>query len=90
MFHFGCVRKKQIRNDDFCLAFGKHVRKLREEQGLSMREFATNLDVEYNQIYRIENGKINTSISMVQAIAEGLGVSHQEMFNFKWSAGKKK
>jgi transcriptional regulator with XRE-family HTH domain len=84
------VRKPQINNEDFCNAFGAHVRKLREQRGLSMRELASNLDVEYNQIYRIENGKINTSISMVILLAEGLGVSHQQIFDFKYSSRGKK
>ena len=51
-----------------------------------MRELAAILDVEYNQVYRIETGKINTSISMVHALAEGLDVSVQDLFAFKMAA----
>jgi transcriptional regulator with XRE-family HTH domain len=84
------VRKKPLRNDEFCKAFGTHVRKLRMKEGVSMRQFASNLDLEYNQIYLIEKGKINTSISMAQAIANELGVSVSDLFNFKFTAlGKK-
>ena len=79
-------RKPQVRNDAFCQAFGLHVRKIREQKGLSMRELAAILDVEYNQVYRIETGKINTSISMVHALAEGLDVSVQDLFAFKMAA----
>jgi transcriptional regulator with XRE-family HTH domain len=69
-------------NEAFCKAFGEHVRKLREERGLSMRELGANADLDHNQIYRIENGLVNTSISMVHALADGLGVTHQEIFDF--------
>lgn len=71
-------------NEAFCVAFGLHVRKLRKQQGLSMRELAATIDVEYNQIYRIENGKINTTISMVHALAEGLQTTPRELFDFKF------
>jgi transcriptional regulator with XRE-family HTH domain len=55
-----------------------------------MRELAAILDIEYNQIYRIENGKVNTSIFMVYLLAEGLGVTHQELFDFKFPLKSKK
>jgi transcriptional regulator with XRE-family HTH domain len=78
------VRKPQVKNESFCVAFGQHLRELREQQGYSMREFAANLDIEYNQLHLIETGKINTSISMVQLIAEGLGLPVHQLFTFKF------
>jgi transcriptional regulator with XRE-family HTH domain len=77
-------------NEDFCKAFGSHVRKLREERELSMRDLASNCDMDHNQIYRVENGLVNTSISMVYALAEGFGISHHELFDFKFSPKSKK
>jgi DNA-binding XRE family transcriptional regulator len=82
--HFGGVRKKPLRNDEFCKAFGAHVRRLREESGISMRQFASNLNLEYNQIFLIETGKVNTSISMAQAIAGELGIPVADLFIFKF------
>lgn len=55
-----------------------------------MRELASNLDLEYNQLYRIEKGIINTSVSMAAAIAEGLGVSMRDLFDFKIPPRSKK
>lgn len=72
-------------NEEFCKAFGAHVRKLREDQGLSMRQLAANADLDHNQIYRIENGIVNTSISMVYALAKGLGIPFKELFDFSFS-----
>jgi transcriptional regulator with XRE-family HTH domain len=77
-------------NEAFCKAFGDHLRKLREERGLSMRGLAANADLDYNQIYRVENGIVNTTISMVLAIAEGLNVSPQELFSFQFPPKGKK
>jgi DNA-binding XRE family transcriptional regulator len=84
------VRRKPLRNDEFCKAFGAHVRKLRVRSGVSMRQFAADIDLEYNQLYLIETGRVNTSISMAQAIAEGLGVPLRDLFSFKFNTSGKK
>lgn len=55
-----------------------------------MRQFAANLNLEYNHIYLIETGKVNTSISMAHALAGELGVSVPELFNFKFPTSGKK
>lgn len=47
-----------------------------------MHELAREIDVEYKQVYRIEHGLINTSISMVLALAQGLDVPIPELFSF--------
>jgi transcriptional regulator with XRE-family HTH domain len=85
-FHIVVVNYKV--NDQYCKAFGMHIRKLREERGIGMREFARQLDVEYTQIYRIEHGLINTTISMVLAIAEGLDVPVPALFDFQFISNK--
>jgi transcriptional regulator with XRE-family HTH domain len=77
-------------NEEFCKAFGRHLRVLREAQNLSMRDLAANCDMDYNQVYRVENGLVNTSISMVYALAQGLGITHHELFDFKFSSRSKK
>jgi transcriptional regulator with XRE-family HTH domain len=77
-------------HQEFCKAFGKQVRKLREQKGLGMRQFALQADMEYSQLSKIERGVTNPTISTVYALAESLEVSHQELFDFKFpSKGKK-
>jgi DNA adenine methylase len=71
-------------NPEFCKAFGKHLRQLREQRGYGMREFALKADMEYSQLSKIERGIINPTISTVYSLAESLGVSFQEMFSFKF------
>jgi transcriptional regulator with XRE-family HTH domain len=77
-------------NPEFCKAFGKRVREIREQKGLGMREFALQADIEYSQLSKIELGSGNPTISTVLALAESLGISHQELFNFKFPTKPKK
>jgi transcriptional regulator with XRE-family HTH domain len=77
-------------NQEFCKAFGTHFRKLREQKGYGMREFASMADMEYSQLSKIERGTIDTGISTVLFLAEALGVSHNELFDFKFPAKTKK
>lgn len=71
-------------NPEYCKAFGSHLRKLREEKGFGMREFATHADIEYSQLSKIERGVTNPTISTIIFLAEALGVSHSELFTFKF------
>ena len=77
-------------NQEYCKAFGTHFRKLRENKGIGMRTFANIADMEYSQLSKIERGVTNPTLSTVIALAEALEVSHQELFNFKFSYKSKK
>jgi transcriptional regulator with XRE-family HTH domain len=77
-------------NEAYCLAFGQRLRQLREEKGVSMRELAKEADMEYSQYSKIERGKINTTISTVQAIAEALEVPTVELYDFPFPVKPKK
>lgn len=71
-----------LKNKKLITAFGKHLRKLRQKKGLSMRYLADLADVDYTQIARIETGKTNTTISTVYALSKALDVSIDELFKF--------
>lgn len=49
-----------------------------------MRQFAIIADMEYSQLSKIERGVINPTISTALALATSLGISHNEIFNFKF------
>ena len=51
-----------------------------------MREFALQADMEYSQLSKIERGVTNPTLSTVAFLADALGVSHQELFDFKFSS----
>jgi transcriptional regulator with XRE-family HTH domain len=72
-----------LKNKRLITAFGKRVRKLRQERNLSMRHLADLANVEYTQIAKIEAGKINTTISTAYAISKALDISLPDMFQLK-------
>lgn len=66
----------------FLKAFGKNLKKLRKDKGLTQEQLAIDLDMEISQISRIERGIINTSIGNLNSIARILKVEHKELLNF--------
>lgn len=72
-----------IRNNDYIIAFGKHLRSIRNAKGLSMEKLAQQAGLEYSQISDIELGKINTTISTVYLIAKTLKIPPKELFDFE-------
>ena len=74
------------RNAKYLKAFGEHFRKVRKNQGMTMMELAFEADVEYSQIAKIERGVINTTISTIQILAQALGVTPPELFQFNFPA----
>lgn len=54
---------------------GATLRRLRTEQGLSIRELAARVECSYQQISAIENADVhNPSVRMLERIASALGV----------------
>jgi transcriptional regulator with XRE-family HTH domain len=71
------------RNTAYIEAFGKHVKSLRLARKLSREVVAAKAEIETMQIYRIEKGRVNTTISTLYAIARALEVTPSEMLNFE-------
>ncbi|MEO9803944.1 MAG: helix-turn-helix transcriptional regulator [Reichenbachiella sp.] len=76
-------KKAQIRRPDLLLLLGQRLKEVRTQAGLSQEELALKAGLSQSQIYRIEKGLINTTISTVLHIAETLDVSYSELFEFK-------
>ncbi len=57
---------------------------LRSERGLSQEKLALLSELDDMQIYRIENGKVKTTISTILALAKALQVSPKELLNFEF------
>ena len=60
--------------------FGKTLRELRTERGLSQDELAARAGLDRNYIGMIERGERNPAIVNVVKIAEALDVSPSELF----------
>lgn len=57
---------------------GDHIRKLREKMNISLNSFAYKNGIEPSTLSRIENGHLEPKYSMLQKIANGLGMSLAE------------
>lgn len=71
-----------LRNEKYLKAFGKNLKKLREEKKVSQAELAYDCGMEISQISRLERGILSTSISNVYYIAKALRVHPMVLFDF--------
>lgn len=65
----------KIRNEKMLVKFGQRIKALRKEHGMSQDDLAFACDVEKTQIYRIEGGKVNTTLSTLVALANAFELS---------------
>ena len=61
--------------------FGKKVKTLREEKGISIEHFANISNVDRNYISDIEKGKRNVSISIIERIITAFDTDLSTFFN---------
>ena len=69
--------------DDYCVAFGVHIRSLRQQRGLSQEEVAHRASIHVTYLSGIERGKRNPSLRNIRRIALALGVPVKELFSFE-------
>ncbi len=60
--------------------FGKCVRELRTEAGLSQVEFGEKCGFYQTYLSRIENGHANPTLNAMEVIANALGITIYELF----------
>ncbi|WP_073347134.1 helix-turn-helix domain-containing protein [Bacteroides congonensis] len=58
---------------------GAQIRKLREKKNLSIQDFADKLEMEYNNVIRIEKGRTNFTIGTLVKIANTLEVNLKDI-----------
>lgn len=59
--------------------FGKRLKNLREERGLSLRELAHRADMSHQNIHTIEKGETNPSLTTVCRLADALEVKPADL-----------
>lgn len=62
------------RNEEILKAFGENLKKLREAKGLTTRQFADLADIAYSQVWTLETGLGDPSLTTLLAIARTLDV----------------
>lgn len=60
--------------------FGKNLKRLRLEKGISQESLALSADLDRTYIPSIEKGERNVSITVVEKLANALNVSVSEFF----------
>ena len=60
--------------------FANRIKELRATTGLSQEKFALKIDMDRTYYSSVESGKRNISIINIKKIADGFGVSLEELF----------
>ncbi|MBV7299036.1 helix-turn-helix domain-containing protein [Enterovibrio paralichthyis] len=69
-------------NEELLIAFGKHVRSLRQQLEISQEELAANCGLDRTYISGIERGKRNVSLINIFRLAEALGATPSALLDF--------
>lgn len=63
-----------MNKEDVIKKVGLRIRELRENKNMSIMELADKLDIEYNNMIRIEKGRTNPTLGTLYNISKSLGV----------------
>lgn len=61
--------------------FAKRIKILRTRQGYSQEKLALKIDMDRTYYASVESGKRNIALKNIKKIADGLGVSLEELFH---------
>ena len=62
---------------------GRRIRTLRKSKNLTQEQLGVNSGINYKHLGAIERGDENPSLSILEKIADGLGVEILELFRFQ-------
>lgn len=68
------MKKRSNKDQKMLNSFGKQLKELREDRGLSTREFANIADIAYSQVWTLESGKGDPTLTTLAAIAHALNI----------------
>jgi len=73
--------RQQFAEDSLVVRVGMRIRRLRLEQGMSLRDFGKQAGVHPFHVMAIELGQLATTTKTLQAIAKALGVAPLDLLN---------
>ena len=62
--------------------FGAYLRTKRKEKKLTLEALAFEAEIELSQVYRIEHGKVNPTLTTLKALAKALNIPLIELMDF--------
>ena len=62
-------------SNDICEHFGKRLRQLRTQRGLSQEELAYRVGMDVSYLSEVENGKKEPCLRKMKELSQGLGVT---------------
>ena len=68
-----------MRTPDPRVIFGRHIRELRTERGLSQERLAELANLHRNYVGGVERGERNIALLNIVALAQGLGVKPMKL-----------
>ena len=69
----------QLRNPDAMKLIGENVKKYRLERDLTQESLANLSGIDWSTISRLERGIVNTSISVLFALADAMGIKPSQL-----------
>ena len=60
--------------------FGERVRELRAQSNMSQEKFTLLIDMDRTYLASVESGKRNISLENISKIADGFGITLEELF----------
>ncbi|WP_227430304.1 helix-turn-helix domain-containing protein [Psychrobacter sp. I-STPA6b] len=66
--------------DDRVIAFGKRVREVRKEQGLSQEKLAELANIDRSYMGNIERGEKNVTLKKIYEICDALDIDIKQLF----------
>jgi len=64
--------------------FGDNLRKLRENKSLTLRELSSACNIDYSNILRMEQGKINPTLTTILELASALELNPSILLDYNY------
>jgi len=62
--------------------FGTHIRSIRVSKKLTYRKMATQCNIDFSNLRKIEQGKLNVTLITILELAKGLDVQASELLSY--------